>query len=1123
MSKFPRDPSQRDATAESLELLVARCLERMDAHGDDALVEICEENPEFATELRRRVDRLRGLGLVGPSSQEQVSLPRMLGDYRLVRRLGGGGMGEVYVAEQAALGRVVALKVVRPELLAIPAVRRRFETEVETAARISHPGVVSIYAVGEAQGTPFFTMEYVRGCTLAEVLAEVEDRDPHDLTGLDLAHALHRAMGEDAQEAGTPDHELFNGSWVSACLGLARLVALALDHVHQLGVLHKDVKPSNILITPDGRALLIDFGLAAVQGVPRETHIDHAPGSLPYMSPEQLVGNPGELDPRTDVYSLGVTLAQLLTLTLPFPLKGSSYEVMQAILEGRRVTLRKRNRLLSRNAETVCRVAMSRERGARYASASDLARDLGNVLAHRPIQAKRSLPWVDFQLWVRRRPGWAAAALLLLLGLVTIVALDRRRDVSDEGLRLAYAANDLVEENPGLALLLAIEAHSREPGVQVRSTLYRSLDLLRERRTISVESAKSRIAAQRTGMLVATEEEAARINLYSLPDLHLVRSLVTGTETGLLRFDETGRLLLAGLIDGRALLWDSQTGSLVSEIRHDAGIVAGEFDAGGTRVLLLDESGAAKLWSTETGELITSLPHAEKDVGGAEAVKIDLHPGGRRAVVASPGRISSWKGEPGVGGEWAEFPFIGRPSSCEYAPDGERILVASVRGGIRLFDPDSAEPALSIQLGGPLGKSSFILGGTRVLGIVPGSLIQWDARTGARLSTVPIDQADLGFALSEDGLVAVVLKNRTTAVLDLKSGAEVASLRGHRYSPQVVFAGPAGHIVTSAYDRTLRVWQMNSVIPTVPLEAPAGNLTSARLSPQGDHLVTFTGSQAWVLDSRSGEHLHTLEHGSDVLKATFGPAGKMIALAGRDGTASVWTTDTGERRGVLSGHSAQLWYAAFSPDARSVATASSDGTCAVFDLASGQLTHRFAPGGEVGTVSFSPDGRRIVTGNTEHLVRVYDLNTDRQPLILRGHTGLIYRAEFSPGGDKIASCSADGTVRLWDADTGELLAVLEENMGGVTCVEFHPNGDYLVTVTASGTVTVWSLDTYALHAKLGSSFSAPIYASFSKDCTRILTVDNRPEIRSWPFDIYSAALNHKPRELAPEERRAWFD
>lgn len=455
----PRDPREPDSpdlvnsATDPLRALVAECLARIEREGDDAIDRMCESHPEHASALRRRIDRLKRIGLVD-TKEGPKEFPEKLGEFRLIRPLGGGGMGIVYLAEQEGLGRQVALKLIRPEHLYFPGAKERFRRECESVARLQHQGIVPIYTVGEENGIPYFAMEYVAGKTLAqclEVLRQVGEQS-HD------ADSLLRILADGEASEPKPDRassssgtHVLRGRWVEVCLRIVREVAIALDHAHERGVLHRDLKPSNILITKSGRVMLFDFGLALSRDATRLTQSGALVGSMPYMAPEQVRGKVDEIGPATDVYGLGVTLYELMTLALPFRAKLSD-ELQREILEGRPDPPSQLNSAIPWDAETVCLTAIDSDPNRRYRSAAEFARDLTNVLEHRPITAKRPGALLRIHRFTQRRPALSVAlglGFLLLVGgpaLFGILERQRRLEVNALNSKLAESLREATEQ-----------------------------------------------------------------------------------------------------------------------------------------------------------------------------------------------------------------------------------------------------------------------------------------------------------------------------------------------------------------------------------------------------------------------------------------------------------------------------------------------------------------------------------------------------------------------------------------------------------------------------------------------------------------------------------------------------
>lgn len=462
-----RTTTSSDAPADfgesAVDVIISAFLETFESPAPGDIDSLCGAHPEHGAEIRRRLAALHRLGLWGgPSAAAPAPandpIPERLGEFRLLRRLGGGGMGVVYLAEQTTLSRVVALKLIRPEHLYFPGARERFRREVETAAKLQHSNIVPIYTVGEERGIPYFAMERIEGCTLAEVIQTIGNVNIQTLSGADFEAALKMRLPAGA--TAPPTAAIFRGSWWEVSLRIIREVAHALQHSHERGVLHRDLKPSNILITLEGRVLLFDFGLASSSDATQLTRSGSQIGSVPYMAPEIVAGDTKHINSRADIYSLGVTLYELLTLRSPF-LAETVDATQRNILEGDPVPPRKLNITVPEDASIVCLTAMDRDRLRRYSSAELFVRDLDHILERRPILAKPPTTLLKFRRWVERHPTQSVGAslgVLLLTGIPTTVAVlqylhsselqesfhreKTQREAADSNFSLAVAAVD---------------------------------------------------------------------------------------------------------------------------------------------------------------------------------------------------------------------------------------------------------------------------------------------------------------------------------------------------------------------------------------------------------------------------------------------------------------------------------------------------------------------------------------------------------------------------------------------------------------------------------------------------------------------------------------------------------
>jgi tetratricopeptide (TPR) repeat protein/predicted Ser/Thr protein kinase len=375
-------------------------------------------------------ERGRGLRAKSEQAAAEAKGARRFGQYRLLRTLGEGGMGLVYLAEQDRTGQLVALKLVRPGL-ATERLLSRFEQEVRTLGLLRHPGIARIYDAGAEDAgfgpQPYFAMEYIEGRPLTEHA---------EATGLDL----------------------------QARLALLVEVCHAVHHAHTKGVIHRDIKPSNILVDGAGCAKVLDFGVArAVEpdaGASMRTEAGQLVGTLPYMSPEQLGGDPADLDTRSDVYALGVVMYELLSGSLPHDLTSSSLvDAVRIVSERDPTPLLMRNQALPADVRTICFKALERDRERRYQSASDLARDIERFLADEPISARAPSTMYLLRKFARRNQTLVAgaAAVLIALGagfvgtayMAVRATIQRDRAVSAEA--AAEAARRIAEEDAATA------------------------------------------------------------------------------------------------------------------------------------------------------------------------------------------------------------------------------------------------------------------------------------------------------------------------------------------------------------------------------------------------------------------------------------------------------------------------------------------------------------------------------------------------------------------------------------------------------------------------------------------------------------------------------------------------
>jgi eukaryotic-like serine/threonine-protein kinase len=427
--------SASTAEAESSVVVLERYLASLQAGQRPSRDEFLAEHPDSNGELARCLDVLEFIhsaagtatpGNEPPPPADALPPDTILGDYRLIREAGRGGMGIVYEAEQVSLSRRVALKVL-PFVAALDAkLVQRFRIEAQVAAQLNHPHIVPVYAVGSEQGFHYYAMRFIEGRSLATVIREWQNPE---------------TLAEPASQA--PRALLF--ARAVASIGLQ--AAEALEHAHTLGVLHRDIKPGNLLLDDTGGLWVADFGLARLRDDPGPTQTGDILGTLRYMSPEQILARRGVVDQRSDIYALGASLYEALTLRPAFDGQDRQ-SLLHQVLFDEPTPPRRIDPTIPRALETVVLKAMAKESSARYATAREFADDLLRFLADTPVLARPQSPLDRAAKWARRhRTALGAAAIALVLTLtaasamlwrernLTVAALKETRQALDRELR----------------------------------------------------------------------------------------------------------------------------------------------------------------------------------------------------------------------------------------------------------------------------------------------------------------------------------------------------------------------------------------------------------------------------------------------------------------------------------------------------------------------------------------------------------------------------------------------------------------------------------------------------------------------------------------------------------------
>jgi serine/threonine protein kinase/tetratricopeptide (TPR) repeat protein len=375
---------------------------------------------------------------------EDLAPGKVLGEFTILRPLASGGMGQVYLARQESLGRLVALKVCKPEVARNPRMKNRFMAEGVSLAQLAHPNVVPVLSTGEEHGYFYLAMEYVAGPTLALVLQAIECAGSDTLASTVVARVLANPGGEDQTQPGGKGHAILDRAYQTWVIQTLQQVAHGLAAVHAAGILHRDIKPANIVFGANGVPKIVDFGLARTERAPSTTVVGEFYGTPAYTSPEQARGDVEAVKPCSDVFSFGVMLFECLSLGRPFPGRTAA-DVLSAVLTTDAPLLRTVEKRIPSELEGITDKCLRKNPAERYPSGEGLADDLRNYLELRPVSARPPSRIGRVRRMIRRRP-WVAAFLLTLVSAAVLGGFLLNRAWADHRIEKIKAFNKRVDE-----------------------------------------------------------------------------------------------------------------------------------------------------------------------------------------------------------------------------------------------------------------------------------------------------------------------------------------------------------------------------------------------------------------------------------------------------------------------------------------------------------------------------------------------------------------------------------------------------------------------------------------------------------------------------------------------------
>jgi WD40 repeat protein/serine/threonine protein kinase len=1062
-------------------------------------------DPHFDADIGRIAE---GLEQLAPGETVGAVLA---GKYKIVRQIGEGGMGIVYIAEQThPIKRTVALKMIKPgmdsrEILA------RFNAERQALAVMDHPNIAKVLdADTTSRGHPFFVMEYVKGIPITQYCDEKK-----------LATA--------------------------ARLQLFAPVCQAVQHAHQKGIIHRDIKPSNVLVEEvDGKAVpkVIDFGLAKalnykLTDMTLLTAMESRVGTLEYSSPEQAGGRTFDIDTRTDIYSLGALLYEILTGTPPFSreqlLKIGEEEMRRVIREQdppkpstrlsssgdlpaiaarRQLEPAKLPRMVRGDLDWIVMKCLEKDRDRRYKTANQLAQELQHFLAGEPVEAgPPSARYRLMKLLSRNKVVGVGAALLLLLvaGLIgTSIGLVQSEWGRDSGAAEKSAAGGMLgtknavegviantsvpikaDDGHREAEIAALRARfgmlylkfREEPG----SAMVGSAQLLPE-----VLSLKDRSLADTILLLVGGWlEEMCR-----LQRVFIHREMVEAAV-----FSPDGKTVLTGSWDQTARLWDVATGKPVGlPLQTESAVHSVAFSPDGKTILTGSDNGTARLWDAPTGKAIGApLQHR------GPVLRVAFSPDSKTVLTGSNDKTARlWSAATGrPTGRQLEHQDI--VYDVAFSPDGQTVLTGSGDNTARLWEVSTGNPiGPPLKHQGPVASVAFSPDGKTVLtGSGDKTARLWDAATGRQLGSPLLHKGDvMAVAFSPDGKAVLTGSlDKTARVWDAASGQAFTPPLQHTGVVVAVAFSPDGrNVLTGSMDESARLWEAGTGTPVgLPLQHQ-GEVQTVAFSPDGRTVLTASRDRtARLWDAVPGrQRVPPLQHRESVNAVTFSPDGKSVLTGSADRTARLWEAATGTPIGPPLEHQGEVKAIAFSPDGKTLLTGSQDKTARLWDAASGKqhgisLQHQ----GTVTTVAFSSNSQRALTGSEDKTARVWDAATGEPLGPPLQHKGTVWKVAFSPDDKTVATASADKTARLWDAATGKIIGPPLEHEDAVFAVAFNPDGKKVLTASLDTTARQWDSATGKLIGPPLKHQSGVFAAAFSPDGKTIVTGSTDKTARQW--------------------------
>ncbi|MEM7312288.1 MAG: protein kinase [Planctomycetota bacterium] len=1067
----------------TLEEIVEEFLDRQRRGDTPTVGEYAVRFPDLANSIRATLPALQivernksKVDLPVDDNHVDPEVPEKIGDYDIVTEIGRGGMGIVYEAEQRSLGRRVALKVVRSNVAIDTKTIARFQREARAAGKMHHTNIVTVFEVGEDDGAFFYSMQIIDGASLNRVIDAVkvlqrhesvvannESRSLADVSDSSAEHQLAAALlcGQFAPQSllessnwsGPKPESSSNGKssdsasnkpfeksieigsssehdshYLKAAARLGMQVAEALAYAHSRSVVHRDIKPSNLLLDCAGVIWVTDFGLAKAEN-DNLTQTGDIVGTLRYMSPERLHG---QSDHRCDIYGLGVTLYELLTLR-PAIDATSKLEVIDRLKSAEIPSPRSVRQSIPIDLETILLKAIERNPDKRYATAQELADDLRRFIADEPISARRISIYERAVRWGRKHRSLMALLLsticfVLLIAIVSPLALLREatlRGQAEEAWNIADQRTELINRNLYFAEMNLAGQATNEPGGigQVR-------DLVAH-----WKPTEARTQDLRGWEWYFLKSRSSREDQVLKGPTDSVWSVV---------FSPSGDRVASVSNEGYLTVWDQRTGECLRRFATKANTCV-DWSPDGKHIAATTFHGQLFVWEADT---FAEIYRSQEDTGTNRRLQsVKWSPNGKLiAFAGGNGRLIVWEMESQQQVVTLQFDGSQRMSLC-WDPDGRRIaLTDSYR--INLVDVDDAEVIWDVeQETDQVQTICFSPDSKRIAAAgYDGKIVFRDSANGDYLNTWQVNDnavwsIDWG---PERHQFASAHADRVVRVWDVDQGRPSEELHGHTHPLYTVqWSADGRRLVSGGADLSVRVWDVDTLNRSRRFYGDSQQVSSIAWSPDGKRLASggVTGMvKAW--DLSDGTKTVTLRgetcepFGNAAIRGlTWSRDGKSIAWGQMDGTIHIHS-EAGEIE--WSGHKERVYSLDWDPESKYVASCGADKQLAIWDATTGELVKSFECESEIRDVAWSPDGQWIASGEGKiAIVRSFEsgeIEFQTPPQDRR-----LESLCWSPDGENLATAWLDLTTSVWNPKTGQQLGESIKSTGSLQSLGWRGN------------------------------------------------------------------------------------